>query len=196
MKVFCIVGMSSCGKDTIYKKVLEEFKDSLKPIVTWTTRDARLGEVDGREYHFSDDATFQKQLKEDKVVEYRIYNSFGRILTYYTCSEDFDNDSSYIVVTSLSQVNKYADYFGCKNVYPICVELDDWFLLTRALSRCKDTKGSYKEVCRRYISDCEEWENTKFNDELNVFKVYNGDLSECCEKVYNYIKEVLAGCQI
>ena len=59
MKVFCIVGKSSSGKDTIYRKVLVEFKGTLNPIITWTTRDKRVGEEDGVDYLFSNDGLFQ-----------------------------------------------------------------------------------------------------------------------------------------
>lgn len=34
MKVICIVGRSSSGKDTIYRKVLDAFGEALKPIIT------------------------------------------------------------------------------------------------------------------------------------------------------------------
>ena len=192
MKIICIVGRSSSGKDTIYHKVLEKFKGSLKPIVTWTTREKRMGEVDGVDYHFTDNDNFQRLLTKGKVVEYRVYDSFGKLLTYFTCKSDMDKNSVYIAVTSLAQVNKYADYFGVKNVYPIHIQVEDRVLLDRALDRCKVTGEKYKEVCRRYISDCDEWEKTSFADGLSVFKVQNDDLDECCNKVYTHIQEVLS----
>lgn len=192
MKIICIVGKSSSGKDTIYRRVLDRFSFSLKPIVTWTTRNKRNGEEDGVAYHFTDDTTFQGLLQEGKVIEYRAYNSFGKILTYFTCKEDFKDDSVYIAVTSLAQVNKYSNYFGSRNVFPIFVNVEDRVLLDRALDRCKVTGESYKEVCRRYISDCEEWENNTFESGLTVFIVNNDNLDECCNKVFNYIEEVLS----
>lgn len=192
MKVFCIVGKSSSGKDTIYGRIKEEFGSALMPIVTWTTRAKRKGEVDGVVYHFSDDALFQKQLSEGKVVEYRVYKDvFGTVLTYYTLASNFRSDGVYLSVTSLSQVNKYADYFGCKNVYPIVIELDDRVLLNRALDRCEKSGESYKEACRRYIADSNDREKIKFNKRLSLFKVYNDDLETCCSKVFAYIREVL-----
>lgn len=192
MKIFCIVGRSSSGKDTICGRVKEEFGSSLKPIVTWTTRNRRKDEVDGVVYHFSNDSLFQKQLSEGKVVEYRVYKNIqGTVLTYYTLASNFDSKGNYLAVTSLSQVNKYADYFGCKNVYPIVIELEDRVLLNRALDRCEKTGESYKEVCRRYISDSNEWEKVKFNEDLSLFRVYNDDLDVCCSKVFAYIKEVM-----
>ena len=49
-KVFCIVGKSSSGKDTIYKKLLSNATLQLKRIVLYTTRPIRAGEQEGVEY--------------------------------------------------------------------------------------------------------------------------------------------------
>ena len=41
-KIYCIMGKSSSGKDTIYKKLVEDPKLSLKRIVPYTTRPMRV----------------------------------------------------------------------------------------------------------------------------------------------------------
>lgn len=46
-----ICGRSGSGKDTIAKELLEKYHD-LQPIVTYTTRPMRPGEIDGKEYSF------------------------------------------------------------------------------------------------------------------------------------------------
>ena len=46
-KVFYIIGKSSSGKDTIYKRLIKE--TNLKPIVPYTTRPMREGETEGVE---------------------------------------------------------------------------------------------------------------------------------------------------
>ena len=51
-KIFCILGKSSSGKDTIFKRILEYEELRLKTLVLYTTRPLRLGEVNGREYWF------------------------------------------------------------------------------------------------------------------------------------------------
>ena len=54
-KIFCLMGKSACGKDTIYKRVLSEKSLSLNTLVPYTTRPARNGEQDGVEYYFLTD---------------------------------------------------------------------------------------------------------------------------------------------
>ena len=47
-KIFYILGKSSTGKDTIYKKILEDEEFNLKDIVLYTTRPIRAGEINGK----------------------------------------------------------------------------------------------------------------------------------------------------
>ena len=46
-KIVCLMGKSSSGKDTVYKKLLEQDAVSLQKIVPYTTRPIRAGEQDG-----------------------------------------------------------------------------------------------------------------------------------------------------
>ena len=50
-KIFYVMGKSSSGKDTIFKR-LEKCLPELKTIVLDTTRPIREGEKDGVEYYF------------------------------------------------------------------------------------------------------------------------------------------------
>ena len=48
-KIYCIMGKSSTGKDTLFKKILGDESLSLKTIVPYTTRPGRArGEKWGR----------------------------------------------------------------------------------------------------------------------------------------------------
>ena len=49
---FCIMGKSASGKDTIFKRLVQDESLCLKTIVSYTTRPMREGEKDGEEYHF------------------------------------------------------------------------------------------------------------------------------------------------
>ena len=59
-RIYCIMGKSSSGKDTIYKKLVEDPKLSLKRIVPYTTRPMRAGERDGIEYYFCSEEMLQE----------------------------------------------------------------------------------------------------------------------------------------
>lgn len=69
-KLFVISGPSGVGKSTIAHALLEKFKDTLVYSVSMTTRKMREGEVDGREYIFTDVANFERLIKENAFLEY------------------------------------------------------------------------------------------------------------------------------
>lgn len=62
----CLVGRSGSGKTTISRMLTEH--DDFKEIVSYTTRKARDGEVDGVDYHFLDSNKFKEMYKEDKML--------------------------------------------------------------------------------------------------------------------------------
>lgn len=52
MRGFYIIGKSASGKDSVYRRVLEDLRDQIRPIVLHTTRPMRDGERNGVEYFF------------------------------------------------------------------------------------------------------------------------------------------------
>lgn len=55
-KIFTFSGPRGVGKSTVVERLHSE--RGLKPIIPYTTRDRRAGEVDGRDYHFVTHAEF------------------------------------------------------------------------------------------------------------------------------------------
>lgn len=77
-----ISGPSGVGKGTIVKELVKSGKYSLS--VSCTTRKARPGEVDGREYFFISREKFQQMIDSDGFIEYN--NHFGN---YYGTPRGF-----------------------------------------------------------------------------------------------------------
>lgn len=73
-KVFCIMGKSGSGKDTIFKEIIKDNSLNLKKIVGYTTRPKRVEENDGVEYNFIDDDMINKFIQKNKVIELRKYD--------------------------------------------------------------------------------------------------------------------------
>ena len=73
-KIFYLMGKSSSGKDTIYKKLIQDPELKLKTIVLYTTRPIRAGEQEGMEYHFvteevMDDFNISDEMMNEEFVE-------------------------------------------------------------------------------------------------------------------------------
>ena len=59
---------SGAGKTTLSRRLLREDRD-IDLSISVTTRKPRPGEIDGHDYRFVDDATFDAMAKDDKLLE-------------------------------------------------------------------------------------------------------------------------------
>lgn len=77
-KTFIIAGPSGVGKSTVLRALLAG-RDDLHFSVSVTTRAAREGEVDGRDYHFITADQFRTMVEADDFLEYAEYvgNFYG-----------------------------------------------------------------------------------------------------------------------
>ena len=66
--LFIITAPSGAGKSTLIGRLLEEDK-KIHVSVSFTTRAPRPGEIEGREYHFVDRATFMAKLERGEFLE-------------------------------------------------------------------------------------------------------------------------------
>jgi guanylate kinase len=73
--VLVISAPSGAGKSTLVTKLLKDLA-GVSFSVSCTTRRPREGEADGRDYHFIDDAAFDRMLAEEGFVEWvQVYGS-------------------------------------------------------------------------------------------------------------------------
>ena len=68
--MFILSSPSGAGKTTIARRLLEEEGADLRMSVSVTTRPIRPGEVDGRDYHFTDRAGFDRMVEDDAFFEW------------------------------------------------------------------------------------------------------------------------------
>ncbi|MEE1255414.1 MAG: guanylate kinase [Lachnospiraceae bacterium] len=185
-KIFCIMGKSATGKDTIYKSLLQNSELKLNRIVSYTTRPIREGEEDGIEYHFTDVEIMHQLEEQGKIIECRAYDTIHGIWYYYMVKDsqiDLTNNN-YLIIGTLESYIKIRNYFGINRVIPIYIDLDDGERLTRALEREKtQSKPKYEEMCRRFLADCQDFSCTKLK-EAGIEKIYvNNDLEKCLYEI-------------
>ena len=72
-KIFYVMGKSSSGKDTVYKR-LREYNPELRTIVPYTTRPVREGETDGVEYFFVNEERLREMQKAKKERKLKSIN--------------------------------------------------------------------------------------------------------------------------
>lgn len=74
--IFIVSGPSGAGKGTLVKLAAEKMGEENAPIfsVSMTTRMRSQFEVDGVDYYFTDDASFERRIAEDYFAEYNYYS--------------------------------------------------------------------------------------------------------------------------
>ena len=184
-KIYCMMGKSSSGKDTLYQKVLERLPQ-IHRVVPYTTRPIREGEQDGVEYHFVDDKQLAELETDGKIVELRAYNTVHGIWKYFTVDDgqiDLEQ-GDYLLIGTLETYEKIREYYGAEHLVPIYIEVEDGERLARALEReRRQAVPKYKEMCRRFLTDEEDFceENLK---RLGIDKRYrNTDMETCLNEI-------------
>lgn len=190
-KIFYILGKSSTGKDTIYKKILEDKEMNLKDIVLYTTRPIRDGEINGKSYHFVDEDEYVKIKEAGNIIEERSYDTMHGIWRYFTVKDSqIDlSKNNYLIIGVLNSFISTRDYFGMDKVVPLYIEVDDGTRLQRALNREKKPENRrFKEMCRRYLADSEDFADEKIYSAGINKRFENVDLNVCIDEVKDYIR--------
>lgn len=190
--VFIVMGKSASGKDKTYKELLERTAGDLQALVLYTTRPMREGEKNGREYFFTNEEHMNRLLSEGRIIERRVYDTVFGKWYYFTADEgQIDPDLCYLGIGTLESFVKLKEYFGEDRVKPVYIECEDRIRLLRAINRESAQKEpAYKEVCRRYLADEEDFSEEKIKAAGITVRFDNsGDLEDCIGSILNYIKE-------
>ena len=125
----------------------------MEPIVTYTTRPPRKGEINGVSYHFITKEEFLKKKEQNFFAETTSYNvASGDIWSYGSALEDLSDDKVMIVNPyGLKQIK------SIKSLEPISfyILVDDKTIIERVTER----GDSIKEAARRLNAD-----NIDFNN--------------------------------
>ena len=193
-KIFCLMGKSSTGKDTIYKRLLEDQELGLQRIVPYTTRPIREGEQEGVEYHFVSEETLQCLEQEGRVVELRAYDTVCGVWKYFTVCDEHMNleKESYAVIGTLKSWNAMKRYFGDQVMVPVYVEVEDGERLSRALVRERQqATPRYTELCRRFLADTEDFSEEHLKEAGIEMRFQNDALDACISRIKLFIQKYL-----
>ena len=193
-KIFVIMGRSSCGKDTIYKKLLERGNVDLSKVIIYTTRPMREKEVDGVQYYFCSIERYEKFREERKIIEERTYNTMYGPWHYFTVDDgQIDlSKGNYLIIGTIDMYVSFKEYFSEENVVPLMISVDDGGIMQRAMKReLKQENPKYDEMCRRFLVDKADYsdERLEYGGIERTFD-NNAEVEVCIEEIEKYIEEL------
>ena len=192
-KIFLLMGKSTSGKDTIYKKLICDESLSLRKVVPYTTRPMRDGETDGVQYFFKSTEEYRALKEAGKIIEERCYYTNYGEWRYFTVDDgQIDlSDGNYLVIGTLESYCYIRDYFGKENVEPLLIDVDARIRLERAMHReAKQEHPKYDEMCRRFLADEEDFKEEKIKEAGVTHRFYNNEaIEDCISSITEYIRD-------
>lgn len=185
-KIFCIMGKSCSGKDTMFKMLVNDPELNIKPIIPYTTRPIRANEINGENYIFIDEQQLNQFQDSDKIIESRSYSTTKGIWYYCTIDDGQIDlvDKNYMIIATLEAYMNMSSYFCPEVVIPIYINIDDAERLLRAINRERNQLNpDYAEVCRRFLADSHDFSNDKLVANNITQQYYNNDVTECYKKI-------------
>ena len=189
-KIFVLMGKSASGKDAIYKILLDDPRLNLKPYVGYTTRPRREGEENGREYYFVDADELRRIEESGRLIEKRTYHTVYGDWHYFSVADpglntDADN---YLYIGTLESFVPLRDYYGKEVVIPVYIQVEDGERLLRAIARERQQADPrYAEMCRRFLTDSEDFSEEKIAAAGIEKRFENTDLDDCVQEIRNYM---------
>jgi guanylate kinase len=166
--VLILSAPSGAGKTSLALALVGAREDA-GLIISHTTRDQRPGEVDGVHYHFVDQTTFEKMIRQDLFVEYaRVFDN------YYGTSVDAINEQISIGKHAILDI----DWQGARKVRQKFPKALSIFVMPPSLEvleqRLRDRNQDSDEVIARRMSDAKseishkaEYDRILINDDFD-----------------------------
>lgn len=186
-KIIVIAASSGAGKTTIVHALCDYFKNKypLSRVVTYTTRVARAGEVDGVDYHFVSLEDFQQKIQEGFFVEWS--SAYG---AYYGTPRSIIDATivgmSFLLVLDRAGVKQLLSLYKDK-IVPIWISTSKENLASRLQSRGTETEKEY--IFRLNLAQEEQLAET--NDPLFSYHVQNDQLDESVNVLIRIITKEL-----
>ena len=193
-KIFCVIGKSATGKDTVYERLLEDKKLPVKRLIPYTTRPIREGETEGETYHFCTEEMVKSLEEQGKIIEMRAYNTVYGVWKYFTVDDNqIDLEKhNYMLIGTIEMYVQIRDYYGEDKVLPIYIEVEDGERLIRAISRERtQSVPKYEEMCRRFLADQKDFSEDKIKEARIEKRFENIELEDTIDIIKRYIESMV-----
>lgn len=147
-KLVCITAYTNAGKDYLCRELIN--KHGFEKPIGVTTRDIRVGEVNGREYNFITREKFFQLAETVGYISERasfINTAEGRDLVYYgLTNKAIDNTKKQVVIVDEKGAIQLSNRLGRENILVIRLKCDDEVIIQRAKERGDDLNSVYQRL--------------------------------------------------
>lgn len=190
-------GPSGSGKDTILDKLAEKGEPKIRQSISMTTRDSRVGEIDGVHYYFASREDFEKKIAENEILEYAEYsgNYYG---TPKAPVDKWLNEGETVIlkieVQGAEKIREmYPEAIGIFIVPPSMKILEE--RLRNRNSETEESLQSRLAIAREEIARSEEYNYIVVNDTIDeavndIAAIIKAEKSTSA-RMKNKVKEVL-----
>ena len=184
--IIALVGESGAGKSLIERKLCEKL--GYEKMISCTTRQQRVGEVNGKDYHFIDNETFKETLARGLFAEYEEYSQ-GRF--YGTLKSDFETSTNKVTVLTPNGLRQLKRNCNMDNIVTIFVTANLGTRVKRYIDRCGVDKFSFSdkdEISSRVERDFGMFLGIRDEVDLVVTNNEGTDINDIIQEIINYVK--------
>jgi guanylate kinase len=163
--LFIITAASGAGKTSLVKALVAD-NPNIKVSISFTTRQPRVGEKDGKDYFFLDEVNFKEKIKNNEFLEMAECHGSLYGTSKLAVKEALENGEDIILEID------YQGAFSIKKLFPECISI---FIIPPSIkaledrlhNRGQDSKEDIKlrvAAARNEMSHLEEFDYVTIND--------------------------------
>lgn len=138
--IIVLLGASGSGKSTIEKELATHH--GFEKIISYTTRNPRDGEVNGKDYCFTNNETFNEMVEDELFAE---YDEYSQRRLYGTLRIDYVGNIDRVVVLTPNGFKQLKENCGNDNIFSVLVESSLGTRVKRYVNRCGVNNFSYDD---------------------------------------------------
>ena len=182
--IIALVGPSGAGKSLVENLLSKEF--GYEKMISYTTRKPRIGEVNGKDYHFIDNETFNETIERGLFAEYEEYSQQR---FYGTLKSDYETKTNKVVVLTPNGLRQLKKNCNLGNIFTVMVTSNLGTRVKRYIDRCGVNEFNFddaNEIFARINRDFGMFLGVPEEVELVVENNEGTDINDIVNQIIDY----------